>query len=68
MNRARLVAFVVGRLREASTWRGIVLMLTAFGAGIEPRHAEAIVAAGVGLAGLLAVLLPDQVTRTPESP
>lgn len=54
------VVFLITRLREASTWRGIVLILTSLGAGIKPEHAEAIVSAGVGLAGLLAVLLPDR--------
>ncbi len=54
-----LLLAIVTRLREASTWRGLVLLATAAGAGLRPEQQEAIIAAGVGLAGLLAVLLPD---------
>jgi hypothetical protein len=49
-------AFVLARLSEPSTWRGIVLALTALGIVLSPDQADAIVAAGLAVAGLVAVL------------
>lgn len=51
--------FVIARLREASTYRGAMLILTALGVAFKPEVGEAIVVFGMGLAGLLGVLLPD---------
>lgn len=51
--------YLTARLHEASTWRGIVLLLTAAGVGISPEQGEAIIAGGLAFAGLLAAFLPD---------
>lgn len=51
--------FLIDRLREPSTWRGLVLLLTALGLTLSPEAQEAIIAAGLALAGALGVLLPD---------
>ena len=51
--------YLVGRLSEASTWRGIVAIGTAFGITMTPEQAEAIVAGGLGLIGLIGAFLPD---------
>lgn len=42
-------------LGEASTWRGLIWLATAAGVHLEPDQADAIVAAGMALAGLIAV-------------
>lgn len=47
------------RLREASTWRGIVGVLTAFGLVLSPEKIDAIVAAGLGLIGVIGAFFPD---------
>ncbi len=52
--------YLLARLREASTWRGIVVLATSLGVALQPGQIEAIVAFGLGLAGVLAVFLPDQ--------
>ena len=52
--------WVLARLREPSTWRGIVWLLTVLGLAIKPDQAEAIVTAGIALAGLLGVFLSDE--------
>jgi len=52
-------AYLLGRAREASTWRGLTLFLTAVGVPLAPALAEAIVTAGLGVAGLIGVLVPD---------
>lgn len=51
--------WVLARLREPSTWRGLVWMATVFGLSLRPDQAEAIVMAGMALAGLLGVFLSD---------
>ena len=53
------MSWVLRRLREASTWRGIVWLLTVAGLSLRPDQAEAIVTAGMALAGLLGVFLAD---------
>ncbi len=46
--------YLLDRLNENSTWRGILLVLTAlFGVSVTPEHQEAIVAAGLGLVGAI---------------
>ena len=52
-------AYLLARAKEASTWRGLTLFLTALGVPLAPALAEAIVTAGLGIAGLLGFLLPD---------
>lgn len=53
------MTWLLHRLREPSTWRGIVWMLTVAGWSLRPDQAEAIIAAGMALAGVLGVFLPD---------
>ena len=48
------------RFNEASTWRGIVLIVTALGVHLTPDQTGAIVTAGLALAGLLGAFLKDQ--------
>lgn len=52
-------SYFIARLKEPSTWRGIILFLTAVGVPLAPGLGEAIVAAGLGIAGLVGVLAPD---------
>lgn len=51
--------YVMERLKEASTWRGIVLVLTAAGMGLSPMQAEAIIQGGIAIAGTIGILFPD---------
>jgi len=53
-------SYFLSRAKEPSTWRGAILFLTAIGVPIAPQLAEAIVSAGLGLAGLVGVLTPDR--------
>jgi hypothetical protein len=57
--RGRVARFVVARLKEASTYRGLMLIFTALGVVLRPEVAEAIITVGVALAGLAGVLMPD---------
>lgn len=49
---------VLGRLKEASTWRGIGGLLAAAGL-IAPGAVEVLVGAGVAVVGLVEVLRKD---------
>jgi hypothetical protein len=51
--------FVTVQGTQASTYRGIVMLLTAFGVYLKPELVAAITAAGMGISGAIAVLLPD---------
>lgn len=56
----RLLAYARARMAEASTWRALVLVLTAAGLNLSPAQHEAIIAIGLGVAGLIGVLFPDR--------
>ena len=51
--------YILDRVKEPSTWRGAILFLTAIGVPIAPAMTEAIVTAGLGLAGLIGMLTSD---------
>ena len=53
-------SYILDRAKEPSTWRGAILFLTAIGVPIAPQLQEAIIAAGLGLAGLIGVITPDR--------
>lgn len=53
------VAYLIRRMREPSTWRGLILAATSAGVLISSAVAEDIIAVGVGLAGILGAVLPD---------
>lgn len=58
--------WVLSRLREASTWRGIVWLLTVAGVSLRPDEVEAIILAGMAVAGLLGVFLQDKSRNSQE--
>ncbi len=53
------MAYLLARLKEASTWRGIALLLTAFGVHVAPEVQEAVISVGIAVAGAVGVLFPD---------
>ena len=52
-------SYILARAKEPSTWRGLILLLTAVGVPIAPAMAEAIISAGLALAGLVGVVTQD---------
>jgi hypothetical protein len=42
-------------LSQPTTWRGIVLIITAFGAQLSPEHQEIIVSIGLTIVGSMLV-------------
>jgi hypothetical protein len=52
----KIVNIVLERLSENSTWRGLILVATALGVKLDPELQNAILAAGLGLIGLINVI------------
>lgn len=58
-----ILNYVVNRLREPSSWRGILLLLTVAGIKLSPEQGEAILTGGLAIVGLVGAFLPDRVKR-----
>jgi hypothetical protein len=54
------MTFILDRLREPSTWRGLALLAAACGVTITPERMDAIVSAGLAISGLIGVFVPDK--------
>lgn len=52
--------YLINRLKEASTWRGLAMLATAFGLRVAPELQEAVITVGVSVAGLIGVVFPDK--------
>lgn len=48
--------YILERAKEPSTWRGVLLFLTAIGVPIAPELANNIVTVGLGLAGIVGMV------------
>lgn len=53
------VPFIVARLKEPSTWRGISIVLTALGVAVNPEQVQAILVGGLSIAGAIGIFTPD---------
>ena len=49
----KAILFVLDRLSENSTWRGLILVAVALGVKLEPEIQNQIIAAGLGLVGTI---------------
>ena len=52
--------YILDRLKEPSSWRGLVMIATAFGVTVNPDLLTAIVATGTGLAGIIGFAFKDK--------
>lgn len=52
--------YILDRAKEPSTWRGLILLLTAAGVPLAPELQSAIISVGLAIAGLIGVATPDQ--------
>lgn len=51
--------YMLNRMREPSTWRGFIMLLTALGVALDAVQTEAVIALGMALVGAVGVFLPD---------
>lgn len=54
-----ILTFILTRAKERSTWLGLVSIATALGLVLSTEQSDAIVAAGMSIAGLIGVLTKD---------
>ena len=52
--------YLLTRLTEQSTWRGIILLLTAFGVQVEPELQGHIIAGGLAIVGIINVFRKEK--------
>ena len=55
--------YILERLKEPSSWRGLVLIATAFGVTLNPDLVSSIIAVGTGLAGVIGFAFKDKVAE-----
>ncbi len=55
-----MLKYIFKRLKERSTWLGLIALATAGGATISAELAEQIIAAGVAIAGIVGVATADK--------
>jgi len=55
----RLYKWVLERARERSTWLGLITLLTVLGVNVSSAQQEAVVTAGVALAGAVMAFSRD---------
>ena len=61
----KILDYALTRLSEPSTWRGITLLLTALGIGLDPEQATAITGAGLAIVGVINVFKKD--AKSPDA-
>ena len=59
-----VLPYVIRQMKQASTWRGLILALTSAGVFISEAMAAQITGFGLALAGLIGVFLPDSLEGT----
>lgn len=52
--------WVIARLKEVSTWQGIITLVTGFGVAISPELSEGIITAGVAIVGVISVAMREK--------
>lgn len=52
----KILNLILNRLSENSTWRGLILLATALGLKLDPELQNQILAAGLGVVGLINVI------------
>ncbi len=55
----KIILFILDRSKERSTWLGFISLVAALGMVLSPEQKEAIVTAGVAIAGAVATFSKD---------
>ena len=63
MDRNKFIQYLINRLKEKSTYIGIISILGALGITFKPELVGAIAPAGIALAALLSALLPADMKK-----
>jgi hypothetical protein len=55
-----MIQYILDRLSETSTWRGLLALLTGLGVKLRPDLAEAIVSAGLSAMGIVNIFRKEK--------
>jgi hypothetical protein len=55
-----MIEYIISRLNETSTWRGVIALLTGVGVKIRPDLTEAIISAGMSAMGIINILRKEK--------
>lgn len=61
-----ILAWIMVRLREATTWGGLISILTSIGIVLSPEAKDAIIQLGLAVAGVLMVVIPEAMKERDE--
>ena len=67
----RILCYLAARMREFSTWRDGIIILTALGYHFTPEQSQAVLTIGLLAAGVLGAAFPDRLggaTRADDQP
>lgn len=56
----RIIDYLVSRAKERSTWLGLISLATALGIALDAAQQDAVIAAGMAAAGLVAAFTKDK--------
>jgi hypothetical protein len=56
----KALLYILDRLSESSTWRGIILVVVGLGVHLDPQLQEGILAAGLSLTGLINIIRKEK--------
>jgi len=56
----KIVGYLVSRAKERSTWLGLISLATALGLALDAAQQDAVIAAGMAAAGLVAAFTKDK--------
>lgn len=56
----KIIKGLLNRLKEGSSWRGLVLIVMAYYLKTTPEHIAEILASGLSINGILGVLIPEK--------
>lgn len=62
-----MIQYILERLNETSTWRGVISLLTGLGVKLRPDLAEAIISAGLALMGVINIGRKEKTNATADS-
>lgn len=60
------IQFVISRMKERSTWIGLVGLLSSLGVAMKPDMVEAIASVGVALSAVVMILTKDLSKKVAE--
>lgn len=63
-----VLTYLLNRLKEPSSWRGIVLAVVAAGVALKPDQIETVVSVGLAVAGAIGAFVPDAKSSYPNDP